>query len=64
MCVLARSSSNETREGVRTLGSSTRLRHATASMIFSVDRDGNTIEEWLHLDDYLAPAEGAGEGAA
>ncbi len=31
-------------------------------IIFSVDRDGNTIEEWLHLDDYLAPSEGLARG--
>ena len=31
-------------------------------IIFAVDRDGNTIEEWLRHDAYLAPGRGTGLG--
>jgi hypothetical protein len=31
-------------------------------LVFAVDRDGNTIEEWLQHDDYLAPPRGSGLG--
>jgi peptidylamidoglycolate lyase len=31
-------------------------------IVFAVDRNGNTIEEWLQHDKYLAPVRGAGLG--
>ena len=31
-------------------------------IVFAVDGDGNTIEEWLQHDDFLAPARGSGLG--
>ena len=31
-------------------------------IIFAVDREGNTIEEWLQHDEYLAPPRGSGLG--
>lgn len=31
-------------------------------LLFAVDREGNTIEEWLQWDNYLAPARGSGLG--
>ncbi len=31
-------------------------------IVFAVDRDGNTIEEWLQHDAYLAPPRGSGLG--
>ncbi|MBI4478274.1 MAG: hypothetical protein HY654_13955, partial [Acidobacteria bacterium] len=31
-------------------------------LVFAVDRDGNTIREWLQHDKYLAPPRGSGLG--
>lgn len=31
-------------------------------LVFAVDRNGNTIEEWLQHDKYLAPGRGTGLG--
>src|SRR5262245_42462389 len=31
-------------------------------LVFAVDRNGKTIEEWLQHDSYLAPARGTGLG--
>jgi len=32
-------------------------------IVWAVDRDGYAIEEWLHLDKYLAPPRGSGLGS-
>ena len=31
-------------------------------LVWAVDRDGNAIEEWLHLDEFLVPADGLARG--
>jgi hypothetical protein len=43
-------------------GNDLRYRQRRHHLVFAVDRDGNTIEEWLQHDAYLRPERGDGLG--